>query len=61
MNTFDTELLTILNQLSQRSWAADTTANFISGNHFVKGGVLLAFFDGHGSEKITTNPLSECV
>lgn len=42
MNSFDIEIISILNQFSQLSWTADATVKFISGNKLVKGGVLLA-------------------
>jgi len=44
MNSLDAEIINTLNQMSQVSWIADLTVKFISDNHLVKGGVLLAIF-----------------
>ncbi len=44
MNQFDIEIIRFFNQLSQISWTVDFAVKFISGNHLVKGGVLLAIF-----------------
>lgn len=44
MNPFDSIVILFLNQFSQDSLAVDSTINFISGNHLVKGGFLLTVF-----------------
>jgi len=44
MNQFDIEIISFFNQLSQNFWTLDFAVKFISGNHLVKGGVLLAIF-----------------
>lgn len=44
MNLFDLTTLGFINQLSQYSRTLDYTIYFISGNHLIKGGVLLAIF-----------------
>ncbi|MCF6336792.1 MAG: phosphatase PAP2 family protein [Gammaproteobacteria bacterium] len=44
MNIFDSMMIEFVNQFSQQSWAVDSTIKFISENHLVKGGVLLAIF-----------------
>ncbi len=44
MNLFDIEIIRFINQFSQTSWTVDFAVKFISGNHLVKGGVLLALF-----------------
>lgn len=44
MNSFDIETISYLNQFSQLSWTADFTVKFISENHLIKGGILLAIF-----------------
>ena len=44
MNPFDSIVIDFFNQFSQLSWTVDSTINFISDNHLVKGGVLLTVF-----------------
>jgi len=44
MNLFDLIIIDFFNQFSQRSWTVDSIIKFISENHLVKGGVLLAIF-----------------
>lgn len=44
MNPFDSTIIDFLNQFSQLSWTLDSTIRFISGNHLIKGGVLLTIF-----------------
>ncbi len=44
MNHFDIEIISFLNQFSQLSRTVDSTVKFISGNHLIKGGVLLIIF-----------------
>lgn len=44
MNPFDTTIIDFINQFSQFSWTIDSTIKFISGNHLIKGGVLLFIF-----------------
>lgn len=44
MNSFDIEIISYLNQFSQLSWTVDFTVKFISGNHLIKGGILLIIF-----------------
>jgi undecaprenyl-diphosphatase len=44
MNHFDITIISFLNQFSHLSWVVDSTVRFISGNHLIKGGVLLTFF-----------------
>lgn len=44
MNAFDLAIIDFLNQFSQVSWRVDYTLHFISGNHLLKGGVLLTLF-----------------
>lgn len=42
MNIFDAEVISFLNQFSHRSSTFDYLASFISGNHLLKGGVLVS-------------------
>lgn len=42
MNSFDIEIISILNQFSQLSLNIDLTICFIAGNNLVKGGILLS-------------------
>ena len=44
MNLFDTTIINFINQFSQLSWTTDSAITFISGNHLIKGGVLLIIF-----------------
>ena len=44
MNLFDSTIIDFTNHFSRLSWIVDSTVNFISGNHLLKGGVLLAIF-----------------
>ena len=44
MNPFDMEIINVLRQFARLSWAIDSTVIFISGNHLIKGGVLLSIF-----------------
>ncbi|MFC1830697.1 phosphatase PAP2 family protein [Thermodesulfobacteriota bacterium] len=46
MNYFDMEIIRFINQFSQVSWIADVTTTFISKNHLIKGGLLLAILWG---------------
>ena len=41
MNSFDLNIITYINQFSQHSWAFDEVISFLSGNHLLKGGVLV--------------------
>jgi len=41
MNTFDTAIISFLNQFAQQSKLFDQTMVFLAGNHLVKGGLLL--------------------
>jgi undecaprenyl-diphosphatase len=41
MNSFDLNTITYINQLSQHSWVFDKAISFLSGNHLLKGGVLV--------------------
>lgn len=41
MNSFDIEIITYVNQFSQHSWIFDLLMAFLSGNHLLKGGVLV--------------------
>lgn len=43
MNRFDGPVLSILQELSQRSWTFDNTVYNLSGFEFLKGGVVVAF------------------
>ncbi len=42
MNFFDLIIIEFFNQFAQQSWSVDFTIKFISDNHLVKGGFLLA-------------------
>ena len=42
MNFFDSAIIDSCQQLSNVSWIFDATVNFISENHLIKGGALLA-------------------
>lgn len=44
MNLFDSMIIEFINQFAQQSWTVDSIIKFISENHLVKGGVLLAIF-----------------
>ncbi|NOY67649.1 MAG: phosphatase PAP2 family protein [Gammaproteobacteria bacterium] len=44
MNLFDSTIIDFINHFSRLSGTVDSTVNFISGNHLVKGGVLLTIF-----------------
>lgn len=42
MNMFDNTIITYVNQFAQRWWLMDTLFAFSSGNHLLKGGVLVS-------------------
>lgn len=56
MNPFDQAVLGALNQLARHSWIFDRTVQFLSGEHLLKGGVVVAvlwwawFREGAGQE-----------
>ncbi len=42
MNIFDSVIIDFINQFSRLSWTVDNIINFLSDNHLVKGGLLVA-------------------